>query len=289
MYETVQSEFGILTGYPNDVIIRQTKKFGAHTRPELNLVLDCLKTGDTVIDVGAHIGSFAIPIKNKVEDSGSVTAIEANPETYDLLIKNINDNNVSIDAIRKGVSNDTSQKLRIKYRNYEASGSAADYLVREEKSTEKDTILVDLMRLDDLNLDKCDFIKIDVEGMEIDVLQSSKNTIQKYKPLIYTEYVPFYITRAGHKVSEFHQFFKELEYDYFLNIGLRNGKTNEYTLVKIPSPIFTRGQLDFLMVPKNSDRYPKSYKQWYQTKPLFFIGNAVKNVLSSIKKKLLSK
>ena len=46
---------------------------------------------------------------------------------------------------------------------------------------------VKLMPLDDLKLSKCNLIKIDVEGMETKVLDGAKDTIEKHKPIIFTE------------------------------------------------------------------------------------------------------
>jgi len=43
------------------------------------------------------------------------------------------------------------------------------------------------MTIDQLSLNKCDFIKIDVEGMEEEVLQGAVNTISRHQPIIYTE------------------------------------------------------------------------------------------------------
>ncbi len=46
---------------------------------------------------------------------------------------------------------------------------------------------VQVIPIDSLNLPRCNFLKIDVEGMEIKVLKGAKDTIQKHKPLLYVE------------------------------------------------------------------------------------------------------
>jgi hypothetical protein len=46
---------------------------------------------------------------------------------------------------------------------------------------------VRVVTIDQLNLNACDFIKIDVEGMEEEVLRGGVQTISKYQPIIYAE------------------------------------------------------------------------------------------------------
>jgi hypothetical protein len=46
---------------------------------------------------------------------------------------------------------------------------------------------VDLLQIDALNLPRCDVMKIDVEGMETQVLQGARNTIQKFQPILFIE------------------------------------------------------------------------------------------------------
>ena len=52
------------------------------------------------------------------------------------------------------------------------------------ESTEGD---VEVYSLDELELDRFHFLKVDVEGAELDVLKGAKNSIGKFKPLIFCE------------------------------------------------------------------------------------------------------
>ena len=46
---------------------------------------------------------------------------------------------------------------------------------------------MEAITIDSLDLPGCDFLKIDVEGMELQVLQGAEETIRKYQPVIYAE------------------------------------------------------------------------------------------------------
>jgi FkbM family methyltransferase len=59
---------------------------------------------------------------------------------------------------------------------------------------------------------RVDFIKIDVEGGELSVLRGATKTIEKYRPLIYFEFLPLYATRYGFGYEDFVRFFAPLGY-----------------------------------------------------------------------------
>ncbi len=65
---------------------------GAYEPTSLDLILSRLKPGDTVIDIGAHIGLYAIPMSNVVGPRGRVIAFEPNPQNANLLNWNIDTN-----------------------------------------------------------------------------------------------------------------------------------------------------------------------------------------------------
>ena len=63
--------FGPFACFADDLINEQLLKFGAHTRNELAMLLAFVEAGDVVYDIGAHIGSFAVPLAAAVGESGA--------------------------------------------------------------------------------------------------------------------------------------------------------------------------------------------------------------------------
>lgn len=280
----VECPFGTFEGYDNDDVIKQIQEFGMHTRPELSMILDFIKPGDVVVDVGAHIGTFVVPIKQAVGEQGKVYAFEAHPDTFGLLEKNVQLNQMSAHLYNQGVSNQEGV-LYIADRKNKHKNTAGNYLVEAESDFKKiDDLQVQLVRIDDTLSEPIDFLKVDVEGRELDVLRSAAQTIDKYRPIVYSEFVEFFIKRrGGDNPQEYEDFFKTRKYHFFLNCGDRNASHDDYNLVKVPGIQYVRKQVDFLLIPEESARYPKQYQEWYQYDFFGFAFNRFRNMLKQIK------
>lgn len=136
-----------------------------------------LKEGDIVIDCGAHIGTFTLYAAKIVGDSGMVFAFEPDSLNYQKLIKNIDLNNLNnIIAIRKGLwGENTNLKFNELHSGY--SSFFIDDLKR------KSLIKVPVVSLDNelrkRGIKKVDFIKMDVEGAELEVIRGAKEILKK--------------------------------------------------------------------------------------------------------------
>lgn len=138
-----------------------------------------LKTGDIVVDAGAYLGSFAIYASKIVGDEGKIIAFEPDPENYRKLQQNIKLNGVkNIILINKGLSSENTELY------FYAKGTTASAIVQlSEKniSFNQNIIKISVVRLDDeldqLNIKNIDFIKMDIEGVEIEALIGCKNLL----------------------------------------------------------------------------------------------------------------
>jgi tRNA G37 N-methylase Trm5 len=92
---TIETVHGSFVSRRNDHITRQLQQFSAHTRNELAMLLSLVRAGDIIIDIGAHIGTFAIPLARRVGDEGKVYAFEADSGNFTLLEKNVELNNLT--------------------------------------------------------------------------------------------------------------------------------------------------------------------------------------------------
>ncbi len=139
------------------------------------------KTNDVVIDIGAHLGEYSLAVAKNAE---IVIAVEANPDTFKILQKNIELNKISnIIPINKAIYDSTGyQNLQI---FGDKSGMSSLVMNYEDKSDSIKVKTETLDRLvDNLKLEKVDWIKIDVEGAEFNVLNGAKQTISLNKERI---------------------------------------------------------------------------------------------------------
>ncbi len=137
---------------------------------------------DIVLDCGAHIGSFTFVSMKKAK---IVYAFEPTPSSYKILNKNINlwraDN---IIVIKKAVyCFNGENKLFFDYNRLDGS-SLREF--RKKQLDNPKAIDVECVTIDNFvkarKIQKIDFIKMDIEGSEMEALKGGKKTIKKFKP-----------------------------------------------------------------------------------------------------------
>ena len=219
---SVAATFGVLRAYESDVITNNVRNFGAHTRPELAFLCSVIEPGDRVFDLGAHIGTFAIPMAQCVGAAGLVVAVEAVAESFALLVENISVNNLAgrirpIQAvISQGSYNYAPQFVDI--------NSGATHFVRTEDRAAAPSLSIDDIAAMEVTPD---VIKIDIEGLELDALRDSK-TIRAQRPVIYAEVSLNHLARYGATIDDFDRFLRSLDYRMFRNVGDHNGAHDNF-------------------------------------------------------------
>ncbi len=145
------------------------------------------KQWDNFVDVGAHIGRYSMMTAKRIGNLGRVIAIEAHPETFELLKKNMALNGFhNVTTINSVVS---SQKGKVKlYLAGHDSGFTIynTIMINRAKPTEK-FLEVEANTLDNIlnenNVQRVNYVKIDVEGAELEVLKGAVNTLSSNKDL----------------------------------------------------------------------------------------------------------
>lgn len=182
------------------------------------MIMRLVSPEDCVIDIGANAGWYAINIA-KTYPSSTVLAFEPIPKTYDFLEKNIKLNRVSnVVAHRFGLS-DESKDLTF-YFYPEGSVNASSANVSERMDAELITCHVE--RLDDFvstNKLRVDFIKCDVEGAELFAFQGATETLQRDKPIVFTEMLRKWAAKFNYHPNEIIALFASFDYRCFYADG----------------------------------------------------------------------
>lgn len=174
----------------------------SHDQGEIDTVIQLLDTrrknfGDGVvaIDCGANIGTHTVEWAQHMYGWGEVVAIEAQERIFYALAGNITLNNCfNAYAIWSAVGKEKGS-IRVPVPDYLSPGSFGSLEIRQRPNTEfigqaidyERTINTPMMCIDGLGLQRIDFIKIDVEGMELDVLAGARESIMQFKPQMLIE------------------------------------------------------------------------------------------------------
>ena len=150
-----------------------------------DLAYKYLNSDSIVVEVGAHIGTLTV-ILSKL--SKKVYTYEPIKQSYDLLNKNLLLNNCkNVISYQKGVGDEIG-KTKV---GYISEGNCGATILQggsiEKHWYKKTDVDVDMITLDSLNLDRIDYLKIDVEGYEEKVINGGLKIINKYKPIIVLE------------------------------------------------------------------------------------------------------
>lgn len=158
---------------------------------ELEIVKKLVRPGMRVVDVGANIGCYLLLLERLVGERGKVTCIEPGPENLIELDRNIKANgfcNVVVHPIAVGAS---AGEIGIRGGVNAGVSSGGDVIATVPIRTLSETVEGNV-----------DFVKIDVEGFEVEVLVGASDLMRKCLPTMLVEVHPLLIPRYGGKTSK---------------------------------------------------------------------------------------
>lgn len=180
-------------------------KFDLTEVPYLQM-LGMIRLGDIVLDCGSNQGINSLMYSSIVGEAGHVHAFDPFPINCAIAKFNADIND------RKNI---TTYQIALGNREEVKIVSIAAQDILEVKDATADTITATIARIDSLAL-RPNFIKIDVEGAEVDLLEGAVATL-KFEPFIYLELHPDQISRFGRRVNEIFNFIDLQKYSCLVN------------------------------------------------------------------------
>lgn len=167
-----------------------------------------------VLDVGANIGYYAIPFS--LFGKGQVYAFEPLTSNFFHLQEAIARNNCrNIHAFNIGLG-ESDDSLGIMVTEKGTTGNA---VMLRGGGSEAPTTVVKVESLDNFYkremIERCDFIKLDIEGFEVSFLKGSLNVINTYRPIIFGEFNSYWLAENGHSLEDVSGIFSRLGYAFF--------------------------------------------------------------------------
>lgn len=209
----------------------------------LSVLCKLLRPGDYLLDIGANIGLFSLESARIVKENGMVYAFEPNSENYNHLLNNIKLNNfTNINAMHFGIGKSHSEiSLRLP-----KGGNKGEYTIGDVEGDIIENICIE--KMDDVvtneDIKKVNFIKMDIEGAEIDALIGMKETIKKHRPIFIVEIWRDALRRFNYTPFDLVNFFQDLNY-----LGREISKKGLFELTD-PEDIV---EVDALFIPKEKE------------------------------------
>lgn len=200
--------------------------------PELTF-LSKLNLRDAVVyDVGAFEGILTLFFSRQAKQ---VVAYEPNPASYKRLLENIRLNDVPNITVRNLAVGDHEGSITLTYDRLMQGGASGDSNVSQQISSTSrhaKSIKVDMVSLDlDIpwgGLPAPDFIKVDIEGMELPALQGMKQTLSRCHPALYLEMHGATIKEKEKNINRIVEFLYENKYSSIFHVesGLEIARGN---------------------------------------------------------------
>ncbi len=178
-----QCQHGPLLYNANDIYVgRSLDLYGEYSESESGVFAQILKPGWTAVELGSHMGSHTIVLGQAVGPTGRVVAFEPQRALFNILCANLALNGLTNTIAHCAGAGDTPGKIHVRPIDYSKEGNFGGVELGGSKGEE-----VPVLTVDGLGLDACHFMKIDVEGMELQALQGAAATVAKFRPALYIE------------------------------------------------------------------------------------------------------
>ena len=180
-----RARYGYILYNKNDLYIgRSVQLYGEYCHDEATLLKQICRPDDIVVEVGANIGTHTVMLAQTVGELGRVFAFEPQRVVFQTLCANIALNSlINVECFQMAVGAEAGCVLIPDIHYDEESNFGAISVNGFERGFEIPKVTLD----EHLKIPRCRLIKIDVEGMEAEVISGAAKTIESLRPALYVE------------------------------------------------------------------------------------------------------
>lgn len=172
----------VLYNWHDQYIGRSIDRYGEFSAGEADLFRQAVRRGWTVVEVGANIGAHTLMLARQVGPQGVVYAFEPQRIVFQALCANLALNSITNVHCRQEALGESAGTINVRPLDYQRENNFGGLALGGSRGEP-----VPLVTLDSFELPQCQFLKIDVEGMELNVLKGASQTIERCRPILYVE------------------------------------------------------------------------------------------------------
>jgi len=218
---------------------------GCHEPEIVRLIHHVVRPGDTCLDIGANVGAHALVLAKRTGPTGRVLAFEPHPAVVERLRGNVALNGWEhVTVVQAAVSDRAGEAAFYGFRPGSSRQGISSLLPDENAVDEMRVSVLDAATLAErYDLERCDFIKIDVEGNDAVVLLGLLPLIERFHPFVIFEYRPEHWSKFESRLEDVLERLGPLGYRFF---SILDGSTRPMAGAETP----TGG--DVLCVPERA-------------------------------------
>jgi FkbM family methyltransferase len=172
---------------------------GAYEAPLHELLVGELRPGDVVADIGANIGVHGLAMARRLAASGGrLLAFEPATDTAEVLRSTAERNGIAVTLVDAALGRSASTGTLHQSTAWEPGDLGVRSLYGEGDAVGEVRIVPFDDWADEVELDRLDIVKIDVEGAELEVLLGMQRSLRRLRPrLVVVELVDELLARSG--------------------------------------------------------------------------------------------
>ena len=178
-----EGRYGPILYLPNDFYVGGAlEKYGEYSEAEIEAFRTFLQPGDNIIEAGSNIGSHTLPLAKIIGPAGSLWAFEPQRFIFQMMCGTLALNGIENVTPLNAAAGSEAGEIGVPAMDYSSVNNFGGVSMADGAADKAKVITID-----SLGIDRLKFIKIDVEGMEAEVINGARDTIARTRPIIYCE------------------------------------------------------------------------------------------------------
>lgn len=213
-YQTETGNYYLPTDAELDIVANTIKKGLVFEKEVVNMAKQHIKLGTSVLDIGANFGQMSVLFGNLVGEKGYVHSFEGDDWIFEILNKNIAANNMTNKIISHYGAVHNVAGLTLIFPEYDLSewGTYGSYGIDYNAKTGRK---VQSITIDSLNIEgPISFMKVDIQGGDLQAMQGAIATIERCKMPILFEYEYHFEDRFNMSFQDYIDFVHSIGYKF---------------------------------------------------------------------------